>query len=265
MSAGKFQRATRSNPCPVCQKPDWCVHVDGGTICARTVNERRAGGAGWFHANGEERSNTFYAGKKLRERAPDVGDMVDHYFLVHNAPQTRTALAYRLGVTTEALERLRVGWNNELAAYTFPMRDGRGRYVGIQNRFNETDAKRVTKGHRPGVFEPFELNVRGAELVVCEGASDTAAALSVGLEAIGRFSCSGTREETVARIRRHRPNRVLIIEDNDLPGQTGAKQLRDDLDGIARVEIRTPPSGIKDLRDWIKAGASAGDIRKGAA
>jgi 5S rRNA maturation endonuclease (ribonuclease M5) len=115
------------------------------------------------------------------------------------------------------------------------------------------------------VFEPFELNVLGAELVVCEGASDTAAALSVGLEAIGRFSCSGTLEETVARIQRHRPNRVLIIEDNDLPGQTGAKQLRDDLDGIARVEIRTPPSGIKDLRDWIKAGASAGDIRKGAA
>ena len=115
------------------------------------------------------------------------------------------------------------------------------------------------------MFEPFELNVLGAELVVCEGASDTAAALSVGLEAIGRFSCSGTLEETVGRVRRHRPDRVLVIEDNDLPGRTGARQLRDALDGIARVEIRTPPIGAKDLRDWIKAGASAGDIRKGAA
>ena len=265
MSAGKGQRVTRSHPCPVCQKPDWCIHVDGGTICARTENQRRAGGAGWFHANGEERPNAFYAGRELRECAPDVGDTVDRYFHAHNAPQTRTALAYRLGVTTEALERLRVGWNNALEAYTFPMRDGRGRYVGIQNRFNETGDKRVMKGHRSGVFEPFELNVLGAELVVCEGASDTAAALSVGLEAIGRFSCSGTLEETVARIRRHRPDRVLVIEDNDLPGRTGARQLRDALDGIARVEIRTPPIGAKDLRDWIKAGASAGDIRKGAA
>jgi DNA primase len=128
-----------------------------------------------------------------------------------------------------------------------------------------TDDKRVVRGLRSGVFEPFQVDVRGSELLVCEGASDVAAALSVGLEAIGRFSCSGTIEETVDRIRRHQPGRVIVVPDNDEPGLRGAEQLIRRLDGIARVELRRPPHGIKDLRAWTQAGATAGDIRKGAA
>jgi len=263
MSRGRWDRVTRGNPCPVCGKPDWCVRVDDGTICARTESAIRAGEAGWFHPAGDRQRGASERSWSVTE-APDVGDLADRYFIAHNAPPARFALARRLLVAEESLERLRVGWNSALEAWTFPMRDGRGRVVGIQHRFNATGEKRVVKGHRSGVFEPAGMDVRDAELVVCEGASDTAAALSVGLEAIGRFSCTGTVAETVARIRRHRPDRVLVVADNDVPGRRGAELLASALEGIARTELRTPPAGLKDLRAWTHAGATAADIRKGA-
>lgn len=265
MSSGKWERVTRSNPCPVCGKPDWCVHVESGTICARIESKVRAGDAGWFHAVGERGAPTYRPGREIRQLADDVGEIADRYFRAHTAWSARATLACRLGVDATSLERLRVGWNERDEAWTFPMRDARGRVVGIQNRYHPHHGKRVVRGHRSGVFEPFQLDVRGGELLVCEGASDTAAALSIGLEAIGRFSCSATIDEIVARVHKHRPRLVVVIADNDVPGMRGAEQLCAKLDGIAHAEIRTPPAGIKDLRDWKQAGATAGDIRKGAA
>jgi len=266
MNGRKWEKVTRSRPCPVCGKPDWCVHVDGGTICPRTQegSVRDLGPAGYLHVHGDRDAVRVPWSRTVRVEAPDVGDIADRHYLATNAASARIALATRIGVDAAALERLRVGWNSALEAWTFPMRDGRGRIVGIQHRFNDTGAKLVVKGHRSGVFEPAGMDVRDAELVVCEGASDTAAALSIGLEAIGRFSCSGTIEETVDRIRRHRPRRVIVVPDNDVPGLEGAEKLLRRLDGIARAELRRPPQGIKDLRAWKQAGATAGEIKEGA-
>lgn len=51
-----FARVSRTNPCPVCGKPDWCLIERGTsprrTICARTPSNRRAGHAGWIHDMG---------------------------------------------------------------------------------------------------------------------------------------------------------------------------------------------------------------------
>lgn len=267
MTGRSFERVSRSKPCPVCGKPDWCVHVEGGTICPRTPegSVRDLGSAGYLHVHGDRDRLRLQWSRTVPEQAQDVGDVADRYYLASNAASARTVLAARIGVGADALDRMRVGWNAALSAWTFPMRDGRGRVVGIQQRFSSTGDKRVVKGHSSGVFEPLHLDVRGEELVICEGASDAAAALTVGLAAIGRFSCSGTLEETVARVLRHRPGRVIVVADNDEPGLRGAEQLLRRLDGIARAELRRPPQGIKDLRAWTQAGATAGDIMKGAA
>ena len=267
MTGRSWERVSRSRPCPVCGKPDWCVHVEGGTICPRTPegSVRDLGSAGYLHVHGDRDRLRLQWSRTVPEQAQDVGDVADRYYLAANTASARTALAARIGVGADALDRMRVGWNAALSAWTFPMRDGRGRVVGIQQRFSSTGDKRIVKGHASGVFEPFHLDVRGEELVICEGASDAAAALTVGLAAIGRFSCSGTLEETVARVLRHRPGRVIVVADNDEPGLRGAEQLLRRLDGIARAELRRPPHGIKDLRAWTQAGATAGDITKGAA
>lgn len=43
-------RATKARPCPVCQKPDWCLHDDPvWAICQRTESRTRFGDAGWLH------------------------------------------------------------------------------------------------------------------------------------------------------------------------------------------------------------------------
>ena len=54
VTASKWARVNRRNPCPVCGKPDWCVLSQDGkaAICARIESDKPAGskGAGWIHA-----------------------------------------------------------------------------------------------------------------------------------------------------------------------------------------------------------------------
>jgi hypothetical protein len=47
----KWQRVTRSRPCPVCKRGDWCLRFPDGTavICARVESSNRRGDAGWLH------------------------------------------------------------------------------------------------------------------------------------------------------------------------------------------------------------------------
>ena len=264
MNRSQWERVTRSRPCPVCGKADWCVHVEGGTICPRTESRHRAGDAGWFHPDGEARRIHEFRSWRIPREGDDHGDQADRCFNAFNAGPARVALAARLEVGVAALERLRVGWNVGLEAWTFPMRDARGRIVGIQHRSCADGKKRVVKGHRAGIFEPSNLDVSDRELVICEGASDTAAALTLGLEAIGIFSSGATRREIAARVRRHRPRHAVIVPDNDDAGRRGAEALMRALDGIVPVSIRTPPARIKDLRAWKQAGVTAGEITEGA-
>ncbi len=53
VTASKWVRANRRNPCPVCGKPDWCLLSQDGkaAICARIESDKPAGnkGAGWIH------------------------------------------------------------------------------------------------------------------------------------------------------------------------------------------------------------------------
>src|SRR4051794_11138537 len=51
-----WTRVSRANPCPVCERPDWCLisgPPDSPTvaICARVESRKRVGenGAGWLH------------------------------------------------------------------------------------------------------------------------------------------------------------------------------------------------------------------------
>lgn len=52
-TAPKWVRVNKRNPCPICDKPDWCLISQDGkvAICARIESDRPAGnkGAGWLH------------------------------------------------------------------------------------------------------------------------------------------------------------------------------------------------------------------------
>lgn len=51
LTASKWVRVNKRNPCPICGKPDWClISQDGNAaICDRIESDKRAGDAGWLH------------------------------------------------------------------------------------------------------------------------------------------------------------------------------------------------------------------------
>jgi DNA primase len=89
---------------------------------------------------------------------------------------------------------------------------------------------------------------------VCEGPTDAAALLSVGLDAVGVPSAGGAVDLVVALARRVKPTEVVIVADADDAGQRGAERLRDALVIVAPVRIMNPPKGLKDSRAWVCSG-----------
>ena len=126
------------------------------------------------------------------------------------------------------------------------MSDALGRIIGIRIRY-PSGLKAAELGSKQGLFVPAELSAEGL-LLVCEGPTDTAAALDLGFAAIGRPSCnSGVRMLTTLAKGRD----VVIAGDSDEPGRKGAEALASELVlHCPTVRLVYPPENIKDLRQW---------------
>ncbi len=166
-----------------------------------------------------------------------------------------------LGVGMDALESLEPAFDPMHQAFAFPMRDGEGRVVGIRLRA-ENGHKWAVRGSREGLF--YAPGMAARELVVCEGPTDAAAALTLGLAAVGRPSCAGAGAALAGLCRRLRVRAVTIVADNDAPkrrpdgavwrpGVEGAEALARSIKRMFRVVV--PPA--KDLRAWVCDGGTA--------
>lgn len=265
MAIEKMRRVSKQNPCPICCKPDWClVTVDGSAVICPRVEEgsvKRCGEAGYLHIlidrHNRHNGHKFSVNRRRllksvsigREQLRDFGQLAKRY-----QQQLRTeeldVLADLLGVSAQSLERLNVGWDGK--AYTFPMSNYFGKIIGIRRRF-PSGRKVSVVDSKSGLFIPKGLSTDGF-LLVCEGATDTAAALDLAFPAIGRPSCN-SKVEMTANLARGRT--VVIVSDNDKVGQTGSKRLARVLSLFCpSVKIVYPPGGSKDLRQWLKAGLS---------
>ena len=108
-------------------------------------------------------------------------------------------LAVSMGVTEESLKALGVGWNKEQKCWTFPERDSTGNIVGIMRRFKspkmydgEPKNKLFIGGGSRGIYYDPAMWRRGnGPILIVEGESDTAAAITMGLPVIGRPSVGG--------------------------------------------------------------------------
>jgi hypothetical protein len=181
--------------------------------------------------------------------------------------QGREHIAKKLGVVPESLRQLQAGWCASLCATTFPMRDGDGNIIGIRTRDPETAAKGSLSGGNGGLIydlDGFDKIPSGARIWVAEGPTDTAALLSIGLDAVGVPSAGVGGDLLLALGHRIRPSEWIIVSDGDSKGIEGAKSLRSDLVIVAGVRIIVPPSGIKDAREWINRGASRVDLEQEA-
>jgi hypothetical protein len=163
-------------------------------------------------------------------------------------------LAVGLGVSAESLCLLKIGQITE-TQWSFPMCDGRGEIVGIRTR-SDRGAKRAIAGSRSGLFVPDRWLDDGP-IYVCEGPTDCAALLTLGLNAVGRASCNeGGRELLAMRNGRS----YVIVADNDKVGIDGARRLAALLGGAPMIR---PPDGFKDVRAWVNAKATRADVEAG--
>ena len=265
-----LRRVTRARPCPVCGRPDWCsVTVDGTlAICMRVPEgaKKRSANGGFVHVLRDDqgwRSRPHARVIRAAAREPqrtDLDELARQYREAVDGAALQ-ALAESLGLTTKSVGRLRLGWDARRGAWAFPMVDHAGYVLGIRLRFPD-GRKLSVRGGREGLFIPDGLTYAGP-LLLAEGPTDCAALLDLGFEAVGRPSCTGGTAHCVDLVRAHWPLDVIVVADGDPPGERGAAALAFTLLVYARtVRVIRPPDGMKDIRMWKRAGATAADLRK---
>jgi hypothetical protein len=182
-------------------------------------------------------------------------------------PEALEHCAALLGVSSDSLSRLGVGWSPSHQATSWPMRDADGHVVGIRLRSPETARKWAVTGSRAGlIYDSHAMHEARSmsRLWIVEGPTDTAALVSLDLDAVGVPSAGGSRVILSAFAKRMRPDELVIVADADDAGQRGAERLREALILVAPVRLIAPPDGIKDARQWVTSGADRASIEAAA-
>ena len=258
MTSSGWNRVSRANKCPICGKPDWCLVSEDGlaVICPRTPSDKRVGDAGWLHKPSELLHTPIVktAPLEVPDFAPPAwaervdachADMKDYQwdFLKSNT-----------GCSVESLRRIRAGWSQSKGAYTFPMRNGKGQVCGVRLRY-PSGKKSSVKGSRNGLFMDPDVEMpRSGRVYVCEGPTDTAAMLSLGLVAVGRPSCNTGSKFLCDLI--PFANECVVVADKDKPGRDGAKLVATQLAKAKRSAKVIEPKDGGDANEWVQRGAT---------
>ncbi len=255
-----MERSNKNNPCPVCKRSsDGCLYAEDGTaaICVRTVegSVKMAGQAGYLHIlkPGE------FKPKPIVKKRPAIinwNTLQSCYFQAFIGT-SETKLSSPFEVRALTLISMGTGWDGE--AYTFPVRNANDEIIGITRRWPD-GTKGMVKGSQTGIFIPrinWPTVKRDWTLFICEGASDTATAIDMGLKAIGRLSCQTGGGHIIEFCRKYYPTQAVIIADNDSPGITGATLLQNALeDEATRTLVYVPENNDKDLREYMQNGGT---------
>ncbi|MAE61000.1 MAG: hypothetical protein CMJ49_06540 [Planctomycetaceae bacterium] len=159
--------------------------------------------------------------------------------------------AESLGVSVESLTA--IGATRNGRGWEFPEYNAQGERIGTAIR-PDTGKKHMVTGSKRGLTMSWPICAYDGTstddpIVLLEGATDTATAMTLGFTAIGRPSATGGLEHLRELLQgRH----VLIVGENDGgAGHTGAEKIAAGLaDVAASVRVIYPPEGCKDLREW---------------
>jgi len=277
----KWKRVSKQHPCPVCQKSDWCMVTDDAVLCMRVESQKPAKSGGWIHPLNETAAASWdrVPVQKKQERTDQELDAIWRPRAERWREQGRGEvgrLAVILGVNVAALGELGAGWEGR--SWTFPERNAAGLILGVSRRF-EDGTKRCAVGSRRGLTYSDGWIERDGPVLIVEGASDTAAGITLGLAVIGRPSNVGglkllvklfvsvKRTVIVLGERDRKPHESLpaiLRRDHDprcrgcpkcWPGCFGARKLAACLNRAlsGKVLVRMLPDEVKDLRAWLNA------------
>lgn len=256
-----MRRVTVKTPCLICKKTDWCLFGRDVSICMRVPSARPKqfsdGSIGYLHArNGGELP-------KLQPKAKVPVDFSSRKTLdkwrVDYGLKSLVYLAKTLGVSVDSLEQLGCTKAPQHSVWGFPMSDGKGYVIGIRLR-HENGRKWCEPGGHNGLFIP--KHVPSKEIVICEGPTDTAAALTLGLCAIGRFNCCGGVNMIQEFIHDRGVRRATIIADVDDDREIGGVTVNPGIQGaIALANLLPIPTRIvtlptKDIRAFVVGGGT---------
>lgn len=261
-------KASKSNPCPACGKPDHCVFSrdDLRLRCNRSSEApvgwrlmtlkppgavfARIGAAGApvgtrprsSDSNPSKPKPPSAATRKRLEAAlarcrsamePDRLAAVERATRVPGDAWARLGIGWADAAELKKLKANGQGWGDDFpdGAFAIPERDGAQRLVGLA--FRTIDGRKGAKrGCRRGLTIPEDrVGLRGPALAV-EGASDVAACASIGIGAIGRPS-NAAGGLMLAELLKDED--VLVVGENDekpdgrWPGREGARGLAQQL------------------------------------
>ena len=264
----KLQRVNRSNRCPVCNHDSWCLVGESVALCMRVSSDKEKefsnGDVGWLHNMGKDFVPPPQAPKQ-KEETKDFRGLIAQWDKETTTYQ-REQFAKYLGVSLDSLLLLDVVHSAERRAWGFPMRNSLGNVTGMRLRL-EDGRKISVKGSKEGVFVPSHNTDFGGTALICEGPTDTAAALTLGYFSIGRPSCSGGMWHIKEMLKAMKISRVIIVADNDNP------LLRNDnrnpgIEGALRLSKELPMRNCivalpcNDLRSFVRIGGTRTDLEE---
>lgn len=118
---------------------------------------------------------------------------------------------------------------------------------GIQYRGSDGH-KWLERGSQCALFIP--RSYREGLLVICEGATDTAAMLSAGFDAIGRFNATQSPQFIIDWLEPQDRRDVALVVDDGQAGADGAQMVADALRAHTKSVRMVTPGRFKDAREW---------------
>ena len=263
----QFERVSHSRPCPICEKPDWClVSRDGSAvICPRTEEgaTKHIADSGWLHhPDDRDRFEPRPVDASPNpQRKKLIADQIEQVLLRYEqkADVGLPELALQLGLSIDVLRRLQVGYCKFENFWSFPERDAHGNVIGIQRRFAGGDKRRLP-GSKSGLTFADHWDAGSGPLLLVEGATDVAAAMMLELSVIGRPSNRGGVALLGELLQSFDSDRdIIVLGERDQknsglwPGRDGAIHTATELAKRLNRSIHwaLPPDNQKDLRAWV--------------
>jgi hypothetical protein len=194
------------------------------------------------------------------------------YDALRASPAKLQELADQLGVSTESLQRIGVGWREDVTriddqwvgkgewAWIFAEENAHGEIVGLLRRYeNPEREKRLIAGGRRGLTVPIGWRDMPGPVYVVEGASDVAAMLTIGLCAIGRPNNTGGAADLAVLLSNEAREIVVFGERDQKPdAKTWPGDPRPFARDLARrlgrkVKHQLPPAPHKDVRAFVSS------------
>lgn len=242
-------RVNRSNKCPICDHDTWCLVGKSVVICMRVQSPKaknfKGGEIGWIHECGDTPLKRLPSPPQKKVPVIDARKVLADWVRAY-PNDGLPVLAKDLGVSQESLTLLECT-KGPTNTWGFPMKDGYGGYIGIRIR-SESGAKWAVNGSQAGIFIPAPRLKVARRVFVVEGPTDCAAALTLGLYAVGRPSCSGGVQHIMAFVRKNQVQEVVVVCDNDDPGIRGGS----DLQRMLPVSSCLMVLPTKDMREFCR-------------